>query len=324
MQSVLFISLGFYNYDDKIKEEIENLGYEVTLFTPIGKYTAIEKLFNAMVKGRYLERKTRRRQINKLLKEDKKYDYVFVIVGRHLNPDILKRFKKNQPQAKFILYLWDDVARVEHFEENKKYYEKIYSFDLNDVEKYGFEHLPLFYTSAHVYNGEKKKYLLNMSGLIHSARISVLDKIMTRYNLDEKKSFIYMLGYQIKHYIQAVLPVKNKWMSPKYIHISGMKFETMAEIMKRSKIALDVQFGSQAGLTMRTIESLGCHTKLITTNPYVKEYDFYKYGNICIIDKDDPVVPEDFFTTKYNDVPNEIVSKYALSNWVYTILGNSK
>ena len=324
MQSVMFVSLGFYNYDEKIKNEIEKLGYDVTMFTPIGRYNVFEKLFNAFVKGKYLEAKSRKRQMKYLINNPKQYDYVFVIVGRHLAPDILKKYRKKQKKARFILYLWDDIARVENFNENKPNYDRIYSFDLKDVRKYGFEHLPLFYTDSHVYNGEEKKYILNMSGIIHSSRISVLDKIMKSCKLDEKKCFIYMLGTKMIHYFKAILPGKCKWMSPKYIHIWGKKFEDMAEKMKQSKVALDVQFGSQSGLTMRTFESLGSHTKLITTNKYVKEYDFYKYGNVCIIDKDNPVIPADFFTTGYNAVPEEITKKYSLSNWISTILGRSE
>ncbi|MBQ7708128.1 MAG: hypothetical protein IJT72_10165, partial [Lachnospiraceae bacterium] len=101
MQSVMFVSLGFYNYDQKIKNEIEKLGYDVTMFTPIGKYNVFEKLFNALVRGKYLEQKSRKRQIKYMINNSKQYDYVFVIVGRHLAPDILKRYRKQQKKAKF-------------------------------------------------------------------------------------------------------------------------------------------------------------------------------------------------------------------------------
>ncbi len=323
MQSVMFISLGFYNYDDKIKQAICALGYSVTQFTPIGKYTTTEKIINAATKGRFLEHKCRKRQIKYLLNSTNTYDYVLVIVGRHLDYDILKEFRRRQPGAKFILYLWDDVARVERFEQNKSLYDEIYSFDLNDVAHYGFKHLPLFFTDVHEYKGEEKSYVLNLSGILHSERLLIWDKIVTSCMLDEKRCFLFLLGTKVVHFIQAVLPGKNRWMKRKYIHIRGKKFEDMACIMKHSKAALDVQFGSQCGLTMRTFESLGAHTKLITTNPYVKQYDFYKYGNICVIDRENPQIPNDFFSTAYQDIPDDIVQQYTLSHWVYTMLGHA-
>ena len=98
-----------------------------------------------------------------------------------------------------------------------------------------------------------------------------------------------------------------------------MKFEETAQIMKESKVTLDVQFGSQSGLTMRTIESVGTHTKLITTNASVRKYDFFDSRNICVIDRSQPEIDEEFWTTEYREVPEEIVSKYSLCNWVKAI-----
>lgn len=324
MQSVMFIPLGFYNYDKKISRTIQSFGYKVTQFTPIGNYNAIQKLINAATGGRFLRHKCRRRQIQYLLNTTNSYDYVLVIVGRHLDYDILKAFRRRQPHAKFILYLWDDVKRVENFEQNKELYDEIYSFDLEDVSRYGFKHLPLFYTDVHEYHGESKTYTLNLCGIIHSERLAIWDKIVTRCNLDVGKCFLFLLGTQIKHFIQTIFPGKNRWMKRKYIHIHGMGYEDMANIMKHSVAALDVQFGSQCGLTMRTLESLGAHTKLITTNPYVKQYDFYQYGNICVIDRENPQIPDDFFSTEYQDVPDEIAEQYTLGNWVHTMLGDAR
>lgn len=320
MKSVLFVSLGFYDYDKKIEEEIKSLGYEVDQFTPIGKYTTVQKLFNAAVKGRFLKRKAYDRQKKYMNDNPKKYDYVLVIVGRHLNPKLLEEYRRMQPDARFILYLWDDVKRVEGYDKNHKFYDYIYTFDTNDAERYKLIHLPLFYTDAHVYKGEKKQYTLTLAGLLHSDRLAVWDKIMSSCKLNEKDCFLYLLGTKMSHFFKAYLPVKDKWMKPRYIRIHGMSFTKMAEVTKKTKVSLDVQFGSQTGLTLRTFETLAAHTKLITANPYVKQYDFYKYGNICVIDKDNPVIPEDFFTTDYNEVPTVLVEKYSLTNWLKTML----
>ncbi len=320
MKSVLFIPIGFYNYDIKIEKEIQRLGYEVTTFTPIGHYSVVEKLINGVTGGRYLKRKSTKRQEKYLLQSEKQYDYVFVIVGRHLDVATLQAMKTQQKNARFILYLWDDIDRVEGYEEKKQYYDDIYSFDLRDVEKYGVRHLPLFYTDVHEYQGESKNIIFNLSGLLHSDRLRIWDALKGQCKLDKEQCFLYLLGAKMGHFFKAILPGQGEWMSLRYIHINGMPFEKMADVMKHSKVALDVQFGSQAGLTMRTLESLGTHTKLVTTNPYVKKYDFYKYGNICVIDRDHPEVPVSFFETEYQEIPLDIQNKYKLSNWVKTML----
>ncbi len=319
MKSVLFIPLGFYSYDDKIEEEIEKLGYEVTRFTPLGNYTVLDKVMNALTRGRHAEKKAYNRQKKYLLHCEKEYDYVFVIVGKNLDPEMFGEFKKKQTKAKFILYLWDDISRVKGYEKNKVYYDEIYSFDLKNVEKPGIQYLPLFFTDMHEYGGEEKQYTLNMFGELHSDRIEIWDKVVSQCHIDPRQCFLYLIATTAFQFFQALLPSNNPWMKWDYVHVKKTKFDRVTDIMKRSKAALDVQYASQTGLTIRTIESLAAHTKLITTNEYVKNYDFYEYGNICIIDRENPVIPPDFFEKEYQEVPEEIVRKYSLQHWVSTM-----
>lgn len=320
MESVLFIPLGFYSYDDKIEEEMVKQGYEVTRFTPLGKYTIIDKIMNSLTGGRHAEKKSLRRQRKYFSGNKKQFDYVFVIVGKELEPGMFGEFKKSQPHAKFILYLWDDISRVKWYEENKRYYEEIYSFDIKNVEDAEIKYLPLFYTDMHEYRGEKKEYLLNMFGELHSDRIEIWDKIVKQCRLVPKQCFLYLIATTASQFFQTLFPSDNRWMNMRYVHVKKTKFETVTNVMKRSRVALDIQYASQTGLTIRTIESLAAHTKLITTNEYVKKYDFYKYGNICVVDRESPVIPNGFFETEYQDVPVEVVQKYSLSHWVKTML----
>lgn len=321
MKSVLFIPLGFYSYDDKIEEEIKKLGYDVIRFTPLGNYTVADKIQNVLTKGKHAENKALNRQKKFLLQNEKRFDYVFVIVGKNLDPEIFAEFRKRQSDAKFILYLWDDISRVKGYEQNKKNYDEIYSFDLENEKNPDIKHLPLFYTDMHEYKEESKDYLLNMFGELHSDRIGIWNKVVSQCNIDAKKCYLYLIATTASQMFQAMLPSKNPWMKLRYVHVKKTKFESVIDIMKRSKVALDIHHAAQTGLTMRTIESLAAHTKLITTNDSVKEYDFYQYGNIHIIDRDNPIVPRSFFETEYQEIPAEVIRKYSLSNWVATIFG---
>ena len=91
--------------------------------------------------------------------------------------------------------------------------------------------------------------------------------------------------------------------------------------MEKSKTILDVQFSSQIGLTMRTIESLGMKNKLITTNPSIKYYDFYNSDNVFIIERKKPVIDKNFLEIPYRTIPKEIYEKYSLDTWVKTLTG---
>lgn len=321
MKKLKFIPIGFYDYDNIIEDAIQDYGFEVTRFTPKGKYTPIQKLLNFFLHGKLLDTKVRRREEKYLLGDDTKYDCIFVINGTQLHADILEKYRAAQPQAKFILYLWDYVERLDNFESIRPYFDEIFSFDENDIETYGFKPLHNFYTDAHLYNGEKKSIMFAMSGLLHSGRIQVWDKIIRDNKIRQDKCYLYMLGYRIMDFVKAFLPGGDRWMTPKYIKVNPIPLASMAEVMKRSRVTLDVQYGVQRGLTFRTFDSMAAHTKLITTNEYIKNHTFYKYGNIFVIDKDNPVVPRSFFTEEFHEIPKNVMDEYSVTTWVKKIFG---
>jgi len=60
------------------------------------------------------------------------------------------------------------------------------------------------------------------------------------------------------------------------------------EVISKSKAVIDIEHPDQKGLTMRTMEMLGTPE------------------NICIIDRKNPEVPQDFFENEYKVLPVEI------------------
>ena len=80
-----------------------------------------------------------------------------------------------------------------------------------------------------------------------------------------------------------------------------------------------MQHPKQTGLTMRTIETLGAKKKLITTNPHVKEYDFYRPENILIVDRYNPVITKEFLDAPWKEIPENIYKKYSISSWLNSI-----
>jgi hypothetical protein len=95
---------------------------------------------------------------------------------------------------------------------------------------------------------------------------------------------------------------------------------TVNEYIKNSKTVLDVHKKNQNGLSFRVFESLGTQKKLITTNTDIKNYDFYNPNNIFIIENDDFLIPKSFFETAYEPIPETILKKYLIENWVEVLL----
>ncbi len=66
---------------------------------------------------------------------------------------------------------------------------------------------------------------------------------------------------------------------------TSLSQEETLDIISQSKVVVDIEHPGQVGLTMRTLEMLGCQKKLITTNKSVREYDFYNEDNILVVER---------------------------------------
>ena len=83
-----------------------------------------------------------------------------------------------------------------------------------------------------------------------------------------------------------------------------------------SRIILDVNPTSQVGLSARIFEAIALGKKIITTNKHIVEYDFYNPSNIFVVDRENPVVPRDFWDSLYTPQPDQLLQMYSSSKWV--------
>jgi len=94
----------------------------------------------------------------------------------------------------------------------------------------------------------------------------------------------------------------------------------IADYFLNATAIIDIQHPKQHGLTMRTIEILPLQRKLITTNSEIKRYDFYHNENIMVIDRDDPILDEQFLLTPFKEIDPKIVHQYSVNGWVTKLL----
>ena len=67
---------------------------------------------------------------------------------------------------------------------------------------------------------------------------------------------------------------------------------------------------------MRTVELIGMKKKMITTNSQVKEYDFYHPSNVCVIDRNAPGVPDEFWDAPYVELSDSVFSRYSIRSFL--------
>lgn len=320
---VLFISIDFYEYNLRICKAMEELGYSVDFFCQDPGINGIEKLYKKFDEKYELIKsfKMQNALINGLAGQKAEYSYILVIKGDKLQAEFLKKLKELNKNARMILYLWDDIGRVPNFFENRVFFDRIFTFDRFDKEKYNIEFLPLFFCDEFRYNNTEKTIDVYFSGWEHSDRRELLEKLIGVFQKNNLKYYYYVYTGFWSLQMQKIKKLDFK-KEPEYIKYKTLSMIKNAELTLSSRVLIDIQHPTQKGLTMRTIESLAANAKLITTNSDIVNYDFYSPENITVIDRDNPLVDVDFIKSPYKKIDKEIIEKYSLKSWIKTILSD--
>lgn len=325
---VLFIAPQFFGYEQEIKRELEQAGCHVDWFDDRPSTTPIVKAlirFKPELIGFYSDR-----YFDRILDHIKgvQYDAVFIIKGEAISIPHLKLLRENQAQAKFLYYTWDSFKNFKNGQDKLNFFDKAYSFDPDDcITHPTILHLPLFYINAYeriasVTQHHASIIDLLFLGSIHSDRYSVIQRIWTAARSVKPDIKLYDHFFYQSRWVFAL----RKLFDPLFRNIpwhavkwAPLNTDKTLLLIQNSQIIVDVNHPQQKGLTMRTIESLGAHKKLITTNKDVLSYDFYEADNILVIDRCTPIIPQQFLTMKYTPLSTEIYSKYSLASWLREI-----
>lgn len=323
-KKILFFAPAFFGYEDKIVKKMEAMGAAVDMYNVRSVTSATERALLKIVPKIFNSKN--QKYYEKIIKENegKKYDYILVVKCDMTPENILERFRKEYPNAKMCLYLWDSIDNIPGVLGKFKYFDTLHSFDMEDCKKYSeLKFRPLFY--ADEFSKELdvgiQKYDVSFVGTIHSDRYAVLKKIREMTIEKGLKSF-WFCYLQSKFIFYFYRFTKKEFAKTK---ISDFDFEKIdskeiAKIISQSKIVLDIQHPRQTGLTIRTIEMLGMNKKLITTNTSIINYDFYNPKNIQVVDRKNVVIDSSFLDTKYEPLDIEVYNKYSLHSWVLEVL----
>ena len=320
---ILFFSAHLFGYQNDIRLAMESVG-------AIVDYYDERPANNFLVKGvirinRNLLAGYINHYYNKIIKEtlQKEYDYVFFIKGESISASNVRRLKQFHPEANFIIYHWDSIANNSNAQNLLPYFDRVFSFDKIDCERLGLHFLPLFYTPDYAnipYYDKEIKYDMLFVGTTHSDRYKLVKRI--------EEQIIKMGGlcltwfYFPSKILYYKMKIQNSYLRQIPVHtfhFKPMSKELLLQLYAGSRIIIDVQHPNQTGLTMRCIETLGAKRKLITTNYYIIEYDFYNPDNILVVDRNLPYVPEKFLNEPYRDTPKEIYESYSIKNWLSSI-----
>lgn len=322
-KKILMFGPSFFGYSECIADQLRALGAEVDLYDERPNNGVVCKTMLRYNVRLYYPKVAAYYKGIAEANRDKDYDYIFVIKSEAIDKAILQMLRSCFPKAQCILYLWDAVANVPGGKEKLALYDRVLTFDHVDAEEYNIPLRPLFFRKDYAAADTAKTdfaYDAAFIGTAHSIRPRVVKALEDICKKEGRKCFKFLFLPHIFVFFY------NKLLNPAYrkvrksdISFSPMKPEQIRAVYDDSRCILDVEHVAQRGLTMRTIEMVGMGKKLITTNAGIQKYDFYDPANICVIDRNDPVVPADFWDKQYTPIPQNIIDRYSLESFVREI-----
>lgn len=320
-QKICVISFDHWNYDEHIVTALQDLGIE-SYHIKIGnfKYKNLgERILNSLSKiflGKNPKLKKRQDYIIETLEKRGKQDQILVINPELIDEQYHKKIKTYTD--KYIAYLYDSVSRcpVQHLLDG--YFDEIYSFDKDDILKYGFKQTTNYNYLSH-YTKPKNfspafevLYVASFDKRMeHLRKIALaLDKIKVSYKfiIVGKKTTLFKL--------KNLFTNKYSFIELRRKRISQSE---LIELYKKSNVVLDLVREQQTGLSFRVFEAMATDNKLITNNNTVKNYDFYNPKNILIINSDCENLDVNFFKSNYETISQDIYNYYTIDNWVKNI-----
>ena len=317
-RKILMIGYNFFGYELEIIEELKK-NYEVEFidismnFIEKGLLRVVNlflKKYFFDVEKKLIEKKT------KLLKNINKEEtiYIVFVLGCWYNPSptFFSYIDKNLKIEKKILYIWDTVRGIRDFNNYRKNFDEVFSFDKEESEKYNLVFRPTFY-SKRLRKLKKIKveeiYEISFIGGFTEERYTLIKKYISIFS----KKYIYIFVPSIKEYSKMLFNCKYDL---KMIFPFIVKKEKYNKILYKSKIILDLVRFNQTGLTQRIFDALYLQKKIITTSTSVKNYDFYNSNNILVINENTTSKEiEDFKRKEYIEIDKKIIDYYSIERW---------
>jgi hypothetical protein len=319
---LLLLSPRFFGYESELVKAARRRGMNVHWIDGRAYTSAIYK--SALKLAPVLTRSlTQRALIAKLDQYDwsKPPTEILIIKGDGITLSTLHRIRARAPNARVILYSWDNVKNVSGFIELSRAVDRCVTFDPKDAEAFGWDFLPLFIRQppCMLSQNVENRYDWSFVGSVHSDRHRTLRQLVDSFGGNRWYVHAYVptvlarLRYSLGD-LGLIFPSKvkltNKVLSPSELDC----------ISAQSTAVIDIHHPLQVGLTMRTLETLLQGRKLITTNETLKMYDLYHPSRVAILDRHNPQIDPDFLHAPFEPISDDISQRYYIDNWLAKLI----
>ncbi|GGW49188.1 hypothetical protein GCM10007383_36440 [Arenibacter certesii] len=298
-------------YMEVPRQELENMGHDVDILyyskEPLEfKYKNFGQRFISFLRkinGNSIKKKHREITIKEFT-GTKIYDKVLVTHPQYLNKrthQYLKSITKD-----YIVYLFDSLKKMPIQEHYIHFFDEVFSYEPSDCERHNFKFIPNFIPTERFRSLESTLRLFNISSKdVRYPKLKKLAEYCHRNNIPAQ--FILFSKKPLKTSLFQV------------IH-SKIDIQEIDKYLRQVTVFVDIQRPEQYGLSFRVFEAMGNEKKLITNNSHIKEYPFYNPNNIHVIDIQNLHIPEEFLSTPYQKIDNDLYHQYTAKKWVQNIL----
>lgn len=216
-----------------------------------------------------------------------------IIHASELTNHLPEYIHRTNPQIRIIYWYWNPVNNHTLPRLVTDSNVEFWTFDKGDQKKYRMKFNIQYYTGTTNIQKENVKYDVYFIGH-DKGRASYISKI--------KES---LSSQNISYYIK-VIPDKSNQFIP---------YKKVVKELTRARAILEINQRGQEGYTLRALEALFLHKKLITNNVSIRKADFYCKDNIFILDKSNIVGLKHFLATPYNHKVDKMENKYTVEAW---------
>ena len=225
-----------------------------------------------------------------------------VIVYSSAGASIVDYIISQNRNIRIIVWYWDPVFRTFSPDLIDRNFCEIWSFDKADCKIYNMRYNTVFYFDNILISHKSVVYDVCFIGY-DKGRRKEIEKISQILAEAKYKAYLYVVDDDAAH--------RNyKGAYPR------IPYEQILERIAESKAILDVVQDNQTGLTIRVMEGLFFKKKLITTQPSIKEYDFYHPDNVFILGLDNLEFLPTFLQKQYYEISEDIIKSYDFCNWI--------
>ena len=323
---VLIISPRFFGYERRIVERLEFRGAKAVLVDDRPSNGTLSKALIRMSSSLMRPRLDayHRSVIQRLLGES--FDDILFVVPESCSTATIRRYREAFVGARVLLYMWDSFENKTRRDVRGflKLFDRAFSFDGVDCDKYGMSFRPLFFTETPDPSTEEPVDTFGFSfiGTIHSDRYKILTALKSHADKASVRYFIYpFLPSRLHYWLYKFTKWEFRGTHQSDLRFNPLPYTEVLRVMRDSVAVVDIEHPDQRGLTMRTLEVIGAGKKLITTNRNVLQYPFYSPERIQVIDRRDPVIASDFLKTSVESLPPHLLAKYSLDGWIDDLFG---